>query len=216
MENEKCPAISKGNTSICIQGKDIKSQRYIKSQSIKFLENLATEAARKRYPNVPYLVLLKYRDDTANSLAKCIIDFLKLSGHQAERISNTGGVIGTRKNFIDISTNIYCKSVKISNDQQSNQKAYQHFVEDTGGLYVIATSFEQFFEWYNQNFGSHEPVNNTRKMLPAHTLVYDYKLNVYHVYPTIQFFKGQRPEGISVFWGSYQECCNKATEGLSL
>jgi hypothetical protein len=192
MKNEKSPTPWSGPIDFTYdvqknKGKDTKNQRYTKSKSIKFLENLADQAARKRYPNVPYVAPRKYRDDSANGLTKCIIDFLRLSGYQAERISNTGRFLDNRKvvtNILgqkhsignskwipgtgtngtaDISATIYGRSVKIevkiNNDQQSkNQKSYQRFVEDAGGLYVIANSFEQFFEWYNLNFGSHEPV----------------------------------------------------------
>ena len=161
--------------------------RYHKSESVKYLENLATEAARIKYPNVPYVAPRKYRDDSANGLTKCILDFLKLSGHQAERISNTGRFLDSRKSFInalgqnrtigsckwipgtgtngtaDISATICGKSVKIevkiNNDQQSkDQKSYQRSVEEAGGLYEIAASFEQFLSWYNLNFGSHEAI----------------------------------------------------------
>jgi len=168
--------------------KGSKTKRYTKSSAVKYLESLAYQAARKQYPSVPYIAPRKYRDGTANSLTKCIIDFLRLSGHQAERISNTGRFLDNRKSFInalgqdrpigsckwipgtgtngtaDISATIYGRSVKIQvkieNDQQSkDQKTYQRSVEDAGGLYMMATSFEQFFEWYNLNFESHEAIN---------------------------------------------------------
>ncbi len=44
--------------------------------------------------------------------------------------------------------------VKIGRDRQSEaQKEYQRQVESAGGLYVIATSFNQFFGWYQSKFG---------------------------------------------------------------
>ena len=81
--------------------KGSKNKRYTKSSAVKYLESLADQAARKRYPSVPYIAPRKYRDDTANGLTKCIIDFLQLSGHQAERISNTGRFLDNRKSFIN-------------------------------------------------------------------------------------------------------------------
>ena len=35
----------------------------------------------------------RYRDDNANALTRCVIDFLNLSGHMAERINCTGRYI---------------------------------------------------------------------------------------------------------------------------
>jgi hypothetical protein len=53
------------------------------------------------------------------------------------------------KGSADISATIKGKSVKIEvkigKDRQSeHQKAYQQSIEKSGGLYLIATSFEQF------------------------------------------------------------------------
>ncbi|HAQ19236.1 MAG TPA: hypothetical protein DCR40_08395 [Prolixibacteraceae bacterium] len=154
-----------------------KKQRFIKSDSIKLLELMADEAARKRYPNVPYLAPRKFRDDSANGLTNCIIQFLQLSGHQAERINSTGRRIDTRETFEDvtgrnrtigisywikgtgtngtadissvISGNSVKVEVKFGRDRQSQaQRVYQKTIEQAGGLYVIATSFEQFLNWY--------------------------------------------------------------------
>lgn len=128
-----------------------------------------------------WLAPRKYRDDSANGLTKCIIHFLTFKGHQAERISNTGRFIDGRQTFTDvlgnrrtvgrttwipgtgtngtadISATIAGKSVKIEikigRDRQSeDQKRYQEKVEASGGLYVIARGFEEFFQWYNQTF----------------------------------------------------------------
>lgn len=163
--------------------KDSKSIRYRKSEAIKYLESIANEAARKRYPNTPpkYLAPRTFRDDTANGLTQCIIQFIRLKGGQAERISNTGRRIDTQITFCDvigcqrtiggthwingtgtngtadISATIAGRSVKIEvkigADRQSEvQKLYQQAIEKAGGIYVIASTFEQFLNWYNQNF----------------------------------------------------------------
>jgi hypothetical protein len=120
-----------------------------------------------------YIPLFKYTDKTANGLTRCIIDYLTLQGYQAERISTTGRMVDNTKTFTnvlgitkqigskkwikgsgtkgsaDISATIKGKSVKIEvkigKDRQSEyQKAYQQSIENSGGLYLIATSFEQF------------------------------------------------------------------------
>jgi hypothetical protein len=120
-----------------------------------------------------YIPLFKYTDKTANGLTRCIIDYLTLQGYQAERISTTGRMVDNTKNYTnvlgitkqlgskkwikgsgtkgsaDISATIKGKSVKIEvkigKDRQSeHQKAYQQSIENSGGLYLIATSFEQF------------------------------------------------------------------------
>ncbi len=114
----------------------------------------------------------KYNDKTANGLTQLVIRYIKFIGGQAERISTTGRPIdGTkvfqdaigrtrmigsvtwipgsgRKGSADISATIAGRSVKIEvkigRDRQSdNQKEYQAEIEQAGGIYLIATSFEQ-------------------------------------------------------------------------
>jgi len=147
--------------------------------AMKTLNLMELEAVKKRYPNVPYPVATKHSDRTANGLTKGIIAFLRLSGHQAERISVTGrridrrveytDVLGHRrqigsvewipssmqKGTADISATINGKSVKIEvkigRDRQGQaQKAYQQQVEAAGGLYMIATELQQFVDWYEK------------------------------------------------------------------
>lgn len=120
----------------------------------------------------------KYTDRTANGLTRCITDFLQLNGWQAERIAVQGrcidktevvtDVLGGRKRIgsvswipgqmtpgsADISATIRGRSVKIEvkigSDRQSEaQRKYQEAIERAGGTYVIARSFDQFIEWYN-------------------------------------------------------------------
>ncbi len=113
----------------------------------------------------------KYNDKTANGLTQMVIRYIKFIGGQAERISTTGRPIdGTKvfqdaigrtrmigsvtwipgsgtKGSADISATIAGRSVKIEvkmKDKQSEyQKAYQESIERAGGIYLIATSFEQ-------------------------------------------------------------------------
>lgn len=171
-------------TTLLSQLKDSqKSTRYRKSEAVKYLESLANEAARKRYPNTPtkYLAPRQYRDDTANGLTQCVIDFIRISGGQAERINSTGrridsqitfcDVIGCQRTIgstkwikgtgtngtADISATIGGRSVKIEikigRDRMSEaQKLYQQSIEQAGGIYIVSSSFEQFLTWYNLKF----------------------------------------------------------------
>jgi len=151
---------------------------YKKSESVKLLEQLANDEARRKHPDMPFLAPRLYRDNTANSLTKAIIDFLRLSGWQAERINCTGrpidqskvitDVLGDsrrigsvkwlptsgQKGTADISAVIQGRAVKIEikmRDRQSeDQKAYQTSVERAGGLYWLVRSFDEFMNYYNQ------------------------------------------------------------------
>lgn len=127
--------------------------------------------------NPDYVVKTKFNDNTANSLTKSIIRWLQLNGWQAERISTTGryidnskivtDVLGNRKKIgsgkyikgsgtngsADISATIKGRSikieVKIGKDRQSEaQKEYQKNIEKAGGIYIIATDFDEFMMWY--------------------------------------------------------------------
>jgi hypothetical protein len=120
-----------------------------------------------------YIPKYKYEDRTANGLTRAIIDYINYTGGFAERISTTGrlidnstmvtNVVGITKSYggkkwikgsgtkgsADISATINGKSVKIEvkigKDRQSDdQKEYQRKTEQSGGRYIIATSFEQF------------------------------------------------------------------------
>jgi hypothetical protein len=160
---------------------------YKKSEAVKHLEQLANKAAQKKYPNTPpeWLAPRRYRDDTSNGLTKCIVDFLRLQGWQAERINNMGRPVDGTKTFVDvvgnvrsvgqvtwipgtgtkgtadISATIAGQSIKIEvkmgRDRQSDeQMQYQWTVEQAGGTYVIARSFEGFLVWYEKfNHGGH-------------------------------------------------------------
>ena len=143
------------------------------------LTSLKLKELRDKYPSVPYLPEPKYTDATANGLTKCVIDFLNLSGHQAERISSMGRMIDKRQKTTDVlgreriigsltyikgtSTNgtadissiINGKSVKIEikigKDRQSEvQKKYQQATEKAGGIYLITKSFDEFMEQYKK------------------------------------------------------------------
>lgn len=170
------PTAGNGSNSQTIK---VKKNPYRKSKAVKILEGLANDAARQKYPMIEpeWLAPRKYRDDSANGLTKCILDFLKFHGSQAERINNTGRMLDKRKTFTDvvgnrrqigtstwipgtgtkgtadISATIAGRSVKIevkilADRQSPAQQEYQKAVEKAGGIYVIARSFEQFYDWY--------------------------------------------------------------------
>ena len=107
---------------------------YQKPQAVKDLERQALDHFRRDHPNFPEYAIppQPYRDNTANGLTKCIVDYIRYNGGQAERINTT---------------------VKIGLDRQSEaQRRYQATVERAGGLYFIAKDFTTFVEWYSENF----------------------------------------------------------------
>ena len=161
-----------------------KKTPYRKPEAVKQLEALADQEQQHKHPNFPpkYLAKSKYRDDTANGLTRCIVDYIRLQGGQAERINTTGIPQDTRQQVTDIlgrtrtigsvtwrtgggtagsadiSATIQGRSVKIEikigKDRQSEaQRQYQAAIEAAGGLYYIAKTFTEFVGWYAQQFG---------------------------------------------------------------
>jgi hypothetical protein len=146
-------------------------------KSIKKLKALYLERHRERYPQFPEgaRVAPRYTDKDANGLTKCIADYIRMTGGQAERISVTGRRIDNtkvvtdalgrkqrigstkwiksnmRKGSADISATINGRAVKIEvkigKDRQSQaQREYQAQIERAGGIYFIAKSFDDFLE----------------------------------------------------------------------
>lgn len=72
------------------------------------IKDLIELEARERHarvcPSMPfaYVARTKYTDKTANGLTRCIVDFLNLSGHQAERIRSEGRMIDNTKTYTDV------------------------------------------------------------------------------------------------------------------
>lgn len=151
-----------------------------KSEGIKQLKDLALAHSRAVRPSLPEYArtIHNYSDRTANGLTRAIIDFLRFSGFQAERINCNGkmidntevmtDVLGDRRSIgsvkwlpssgqkgtADISSVIFGRAVKIEikigKDIQSNfQKKYQADIERAGGLYWLVKSFDQFLDLYN-------------------------------------------------------------------
>jgi hypothetical protein len=148
----------------------------VQSKAVQVLKEMELSEFKRRYPENPYPIAKKYKVSKANGLTQAIIKLIKLSGFQAERISTSGRVIdqskvvtnvmGQRyrigsskyipgtgtKGSADISATISGRSVKIevkigADRQSPAQKQYQQDIERAGGVYVIASSFDQFYEW---------------------------------------------------------------------
>ena len=148
---------------------------------IEHLRALRLAKTIKSFPNVPEYALPKteYNERSANGLTRCILDFLNLSGYQAERINTMGRMLDNRKTYTDvigrtktigstkyipttgtkgsadISATINGRSVKIevkwkADRQSADQKAYQEQVERAGGVYYIAKDFDSFYAWFNE------------------------------------------------------------------
>jgi hypothetical protein len=178
----KRPQIATPLTASKVQNLPYKKSFAVKQ--LEAMANDAARAKNPNTPP-EWLAPRKYSDNSANNSTRCIIDFLNFSGWQAERINNTGRQIDTRQTFTDvtgrsrtigsskwikgtgtngtadISATIKGRSVKIEvkygRDVQSEaQRAYQYHIEQSGGLYLIASSFEQFLSWYNLKFNSDE------------------------------------------------------------
>lgn len=81
---------------------NIAKKRYVKSKSIKDLERFAFQKIKKKHPSNPYPPKPQYKDNTSNGLTKCVIDFIKFLGYQAERINSMGRPVDQRKTVTDV------------------------------------------------------------------------------------------------------------------
>lgn len=146
---------------------------------LEILKQLKLKQLRSEFPSVPEYAIKqpKYSDKSANGLTRCIIDFLQLSGHQAERINTMGRPIDNRKQVTDvigrtktigsmtwgkstatkgsadISSTILGRSVKweikYGKDRQSeDQKRYEKSIVSSGGFYFVVKTFDDFYEKY--------------------------------------------------------------------
>lgn len=177
MQNTK---VMKLNTAALLTGAGLYLKK-MKSNSINVLIDLKHSEDCLRYPsmNKDYIPKYKYTDKTANGLTRCIVDWLNLNAHQAERINSAGRVldktmvvkdvmginrtIGTKcyipgtgtNGTADISSVIKGRAVKIEvkmKDKQSlDQIKYQRDIESAGGQYWLIHDFEEFIFHY-KNF----------------------------------------------------------------
>ena len=142
------------------------------------LKNLFIQNTMNKYPNYPvdYIATPKYNNTTANGLTKCIVDFLNLSGHRADRVSSAGrfiddskvvsDVLGnqrkigsgtwvkseTRNGYADVNATIKGRSVmievKMKDKQSEEQKKFAQSEIDAGGQYWLVRSFDEFYFLY--------------------------------------------------------------------
>ena len=65
---------------------------YRKPQAVRELERMALDHFRRDHPNFPEYAIppQSYRDNTANGLTKCIVDYIRYNGGQAERVATIG------------------------------------------------------------------------------------------------------------------------------
>ncbi|MBT1698245.1 hypothetical protein KK083_15235 [Fulvivirgaceae bacterium PWU4] len=146
--------------------------------ALKELQDLHQNDKKKRYPNVPDHCLpnSKFTDTTANGLTKAIITWLTLNGCWATRINTTGrflkgntitDAVGrarvmkgawipgtTRNGTADIHAIINGRhvsiEVKIGRDRMSPaQHKTQEAIEQCGGVYIVARTFDEFLRWWN-------------------------------------------------------------------
>lgn len=149
----------------------------MKNQAILELKRLHLQSKIDKYKQTPGydLSILKpydYKQNSANAITRCIVDYIQLKGGQAERISTTGRIKDNTKTYVDvcgftrkigstqwipgtntpgsadISAVIDGRAIKIEvkfkKDKQSkNQKNYEAAITKAGGIYLIATSFDQ-------------------------------------------------------------------------
>lgn len=78
--------------------------KYTKKTALIHLRSLKLDELRHRYKNAPEYGLCtpNYNDTTTNGLTRCLLDFLRLNGCQAERISNEGRIRDNRKTITDV------------------------------------------------------------------------------------------------------------------
>jgi hypothetical protein len=145
----------------------------------KSLKTLKLEHIKRKSPGFfeasgGYSMKLKpYNDTTSNGLTNCIIDWIKYSGWDANRINTQGQVrkeriqlasgyhrdnitytpATTRKGTADIHAIVKGRhisiEVKIGRDKQSDhQEAEQQRVTNAGGIYYIAKDMQSFVDWW--------------------------------------------------------------------
>ncbi len=132
--------------------------------AVNELVTMDLEQKKMRYQNVPDYALPKMNvnTSTANGLTQSIIKWLELKGHYCSRIQSQGQynpTLGrwtkstTKRGIGDLIAIINGQTVmieiKTGSDRQSQwQKQTQKQVEESGGVYIIARSFNDFLQWY--------------------------------------------------------------------
>lgn len=138
-------------------------QAYRKPEAVRLLEQLADAEARRLHPNIApeHLAPRKFRDDSANQLTACIVQYAKLKGCFASRLNNTGIFRNgkytrstSRRGLPDVivtrdSMSLFIE-VKVGRDRMSTfQEAVRDDQQRAGGLYFVAHDFTEFKEWFD-------------------------------------------------------------------
>ena len=149
--------------------------------AISELKQLKFSDSLLKYPEIPesWIPRPRYSDKTANGLTRMLLDWIRLNGGQAERISPEGRILDQRRQFTDsigrvrvfggvrripssmqvgtadISATVNGRSIKleikVGHDKQSAaQRRYQKQIEAAGGIYLIVRNFEDFVRFFNK------------------------------------------------------------------
>jgi hypothetical protein len=136
--------------------------------ALKILQQMDDEQKRTKYKSIPDHALpkSKFKDNGSNELTSSVIKWLELNGHWATRVSSAGRYVAAKGKFIpsttkkgcaDIHAVIFGKHVSIeikygADRLREDQLLVKEQIEKAGGLYVVVKTFQQFFDWYNENF----------------------------------------------------------------
>lgn len=132
---------------------------------LTIIKRTVEEATSKRYANVPPHALpkAKINGTTANGITKAILQYLRAKGHYCSRIQSQGQWQPHLKRFTsstvrrgigDIMAIVNGRTVmievKAGKDRQSNwQKQTEADVKDSGGVYMLVRTLDEFIEQYN-------------------------------------------------------------------
>lgn len=135
-----------------------------KVNALEILRGIKLKDNIRKYPTVPHSALPKpkYNDSTANGLTACIKDFIELCGGVANRVNSQGNwkagkwiKSGSTVGAADLNI-VLPKSgkslqveIKMPGDKlRPAQITQMEKVRAAGGLYFVAHSFQQFYEYY--------------------------------------------------------------------
>lgn len=143
----------------------------MKSTAMQALVLLHEEHVRRKYPTLPSRAIPKgnFSDKNTNGLTRCLLAFIKYNGGYAVRVNTQGQYNPKLKKWTrstttigtpDISAIVNGKpislEVKVGNDKLSEaQIAQGEAITNAGGLYYVATNFEDFYQWWLENFKPH-------------------------------------------------------------
>ena len=137
---------------------------YRKPETVRQLEAAVFAKEKAIKPDNPAIYKTSFRDDTANGLTACVVAWLKYHGYFAGRVNTTGTYShklgryihsGSRKGMADVTAVINGRHVsieiKIGRDRlRPEQLKVKNEVEQAGGCYIVAASFDNFLEQANK------------------------------------------------------------------